>query len=629
MAASDDEYLSNDDGDDDSFHYYDAGSEDELIPDACSDGYEDEDQDQELSEEEADSAPRLHDNRVVLTEADIRQRIKDHIDQVSTVLSISKDEASILLLHYNWSASKVHDEWFLDENGAREKAGLPVKPLVELSDDKYYELSDNKLYHDEILCGICFDTYPLDGIKSTSCGHPYCNECWSCYIKTAIADGPGCLFLRCPEPSCNAAVTRDLVGLFASEEEKSKYSNFFVTSYIEVNRNIKNCPGAGCENAIEFVGGCGSNDVFCSCTHSFCWNCTEEAHRPVDCETAKNWMAKNSSEAENVNYILAFTKPCPKCRKPIEKNLGCNHMTCRAPCHYQFCWLCLEDWKSHRGSCNRFREEEYEKREKAKKYLVRYTHFYERWATNQNSMKRAIADMKRVEAEQIDILVDVQEESAGQLKFLTEAWQQIVECRKILSWTYAFGYYLSDEDPAKRNLFEDLQDQAETGLERLHACAEKELKPFLEHRKKEFIAFREKLSKLTGVTKTFFDNLVAGLENGLAEVNSIDAPSASKKARRDQSKKTAIANRASAALSSRASAALSRSNAASQSSQLAPMADRPGPWSCAYCTLVNDEAATSCKVCGTGRGSWSCDRCTFANPRTVATCQMCSEADDI
>ncbi|OMO87652.1 Zinc finger, C6HC-type [Corchorus capsularis] len=573
MAASDNEYLSNDDGEDDSYYYYDAESDDEIeiLPDACSDGYEDEDQ-YHLSEDEEAEVPRLHDNRVVLTEADIGQRIKDYIDQVSTVLSIPNNEASILLLHYNWSASKVHDEWFLNENGAREKAGLPVKPLVELSDNKYYELSDHNKYHDEILCGICFDTYPLDEIKSTRCGHPYCNECWSSYIKTAIADGPGCLFLRCPEPSCNAAVTKDLV----------------------VNRTIKNCPSPGCENAIEFIAGCGSNDVFCSCTHSFCWNCSEEAHRPVDCETAKKWMAKNSSEAENVNYILAFTKPCPKCRKPIEKNLGCNHMTCRAPCHYQFCWLCLGDWNVHRGSCNRFRESESNeddiKREKAKNYLQRYTHFYERWATNQNSMKRAIADMKKVEAEQIDILVDVQQQSAGQLKFVTEAWQQIVECRKILAWTYAFGYYLDDE--VKTGLFVHLQGQAETGLERLHHCAERELKPFLEQvkpedRKEEFTTFREKLSKLTGVTKNYFDNLVAALENGLSEVNSINAQSGSKKSRRDQSKKIANANRA----SPRASAA------ASQSFQQAPMA-LPGPWSCIYCTLVNDESATSCKLCG-------------------------------
>jgi hypothetical protein len=34
-------------------------------------------------------------------------------------------------------------------------------------------------------------------------------------------------------------------------------------------------------------------------------------------------------------------KFCPVCRSKIEKNEGCNHMTCLV-CKYEFCWNCLE-----------------------------------------------------------------------------------------------------------------------------------------------------------------------------------------------------------------------------------------------------------------------------------------------
>lgn len=49
------------------------------------------------------------------------------------------------------------------------------------------------------------------------------------------------------------------------------------------------------------------------------------------------WLLKNSAESENLNWIMANTKPCPKCKRPIEKNHGCMHMNC-SQCRHEFCW---------------------------------------------------------------------------------------------------------------------------------------------------------------------------------------------------------------------------------------------------------------------------------------------------
>ena len=71
------------------------------------------------------------------------------------------------------------------------------------------------------------------------------------------------------------------------------------------------------------------------------------------------WIQKNSAESENANWILANTKPCPKCKRPIEKNQGCMHMVC-TQCRSEFCWLCLGNWAEHGErtggyySCNRW-----------------------------------------------------------------------------------------------------------------------------------------------------------------------------------------------------------------------------------------------------------------------------------
>uniref|UniRef100_A0A0A0LHB9 RBR-type E3 ubiquitin transferase n=1 Tax=Cucumis sativus TaxID=3659 RepID=A0A0A0LHB9_CUCSA len=452
-------------------------------------------------------------NYIILAEADIQQCQEEDITRVSTVLSISKVAASILLRYYNWSVSKVHDEWFADEEKVRRSVGLLQKPVLRHS---------NEL---ELPCGICFEIYPLDKIQSAACGHPFCNACWTGYISTSINDGPGCLMLRCPDPSCGAAVGQDMINLLVSDDEKKKYFRYFVRSYVEDNRKTKWCPAPGCDYAVDFIVGSGSYDVTCRCSYSFCWNCTEEAHRPVDCVTVARWILKNSAESENMNWILANSKPCPKCKRPIEKNQGCMHLTCTPPCKFEFCWLCLGPWSDHGErtggfyACNRYETAKQEgvyddaekRREMAKNSLERYTHYYERWATNQSSRQKALADLHQMQTVHLEKLSDIQCQPQSQLKFISEAWLQIVECRRVLKWTYAYGYYLPERE-------------AESGLERLHQCAEKELHAYLnaaDGPSKDFNEFRTKLAGLTSVTRNYFENLVRALENGLSDVDSL------------------------------------------------------------------------------------------------------------
>ncbi|KAL8204663.1 hypothetical protein R6Q57_010286 [Mikania cordata] len=528
-------------------------------------------------------------NYTILKDDDIRQRQEDDITTICSVLSISRDSACMLLRRYNWNVNNVHEAWFTNEDKVRKAVGLLDKIVTK--PPKVGELP----------CGICFESYLFDKISSAACGHPFCNSCWTAYISTSISDGPGCLTLRCPIPSCGAAVGVEMVNMLTSDEDKKKFQRYLLRSYIEDNRKTKWCPAPGCDCAIEFDLGSGSFDVTCHCSYSFCWNCTEEAHRPVDCETVSKWIMKNSAESENMNWILANSKPCPKCKRPIEKNQGCMHMTCNPPCKYEFCWLCLGQWSDHGErtggfyACNRYEsakqegayDESERRREMAKNSLERYTHYYERWATNQSSRQKALADLHLMQTVHLAKLSEKQCQPETQLKFIIEAWLQIVECRRVLKWTYAYGFYLPEHEHAKRQFFEYLQGEAEAGLERLHQCAEKELHTYLndDGSQDAFNNFRTKLAGLTSVTRNYFENLVRALENGLSDVDA-HAPST-----KTSSSKNAAGTSKAKGTKGKGS---SRVGATSRT-------DDSTRWSCDQCTYMNPRTATSCQMCDNGR----------------------------
>ncbi|KAK4384305.1 putative E3 ubiquitin-protein ligase ARI7 [Sesamum angolense] len=148
-----------------------------------------------------------------------------------------------------------------------------------------------------------------------------------------------------------------MVESMASEDEKQKYYQYLYRSYIECSRSRKWCPAPGCEFAVEFkdAAGCESYDVTCDCDYKFCWKCMQESHRPVDCKTVEKWIKKNSSEDEGSTYE--------------------------------------------------------ESRERAKNVLARYTHYYERWDSNDKSRKRALSDLNQARNQHIDKLAGTQGES--------------------------------------------------------------------------------------------------------------------------------------------------------------------------------------------------------------------------
>lgn len=80
-----------------------------------------------------------------------------------------------------------------------------------------------------------------------------------------------------------------------TDEQKAGYERFLkgpcldwygfwrLRSFVEDNRQLTWCPSPGCEHAVEARVEVGADpmDIVCKCGATFCFQCKEEAHRPV------------------------------------------------------------------------------------------------------------------------------------------------------------------------------------------------------------------------------------------------------------------------------------------------------------------------------------------------------------
>jgi len=265
------------------------------------------------------------------------------------------------------------------------------------------------------------------------------------------------------------------------------------TSYVDNSAGrVKWCPAPNCGNAVtsEMIKGM---IVKCSCGYRFCFSCHREAHAPASCDQVKLWEKKCRDDSETLHWKYANTKECPKCDTAVEKNGGCNHMTCRQ-CKHEWCWVCIRPWKGHNDyyNCNKFlkpekntvssvaklfksgskdkarlREEEKERHRIA---LERYLHFYERYTNHARSSE--LEQQLRIRAD--TIMIEIQQSEAttsSEVLYIREGTEVLLECRRALKFTYVVAYYLP-ESGTEKELFEYLQEDLEKITEQLSEVLE-------------------------------------------------------------------------------------------------------------------------------------------------------------
>ncbi|ODV77871.1 uncharacterized protein CANTADRAFT_96545 [Suhomyces tanzawaensis NRRL Y-17324] len=407
------------------------------------------------------------------------------------------DDDLLILLHYKrWQADEVINDFFDNPKKLFEQAGLPVPPQKSANHLKSTTSFD---------CSVCCESYKQVMVYELSCSHRYCLFCYHHYIYNELSTGK---LIHCIQPDCALTIPHgDIDKIFDIVEHDSSIikitkplneNRLLVASakiFVDSQSTYKWCPAPDCKGFTELVSSATFDEatldykdisiipiVRCAESHEFCFSCNYENHLPCPCWVVKKWIKKCQDDSETINWIDANTSACPNCLSSIEKNGGCNHMTCKK-CHHEFCWVCLGNWSEHNNSyykCNKFEQDMSEiemKKSKSRLTLQRYLHFYKRFTIHESSMQGDLKVLKQINNVAVMYLESRRKDSSvtslawSDIQFLPDAIRALSNGRKTLKWTYCFAYYLMDSN--FQEIFESNQDYLNRTVEDLSEIFEK------------------------------------------------------------------------------------------------------------------------------------------------------------
>jgi ariadne-1 len=312
-------------------------------------------------------------------------------------------------------------------------------------------------------CEICYDdALESNDVQSLRCGHYFCHECWSTYVATKADEGQFHLLnATCPSHECGnrvAAVEPSMVLIWRKA---------ILDMFVDKDSQYRPCPGPDCKVVVHLPSGEGN--VTCTkCSSPFCFQCGNAPHSPAHCREFREW---NRLFGDSKLWIFVNTKPCPGCNAPMEKNGGCNHMTC-SQCSFEFCWLCLSSLDRHLGAhqCNRF--DPFENTDDVDlKINVFYT---ERYHSHEEAEYHAVQHLNAFDIDGQRAIDRISFVSDNDLEIVESTRETLVTCRRFLKHSYVSAYAIKSNEGCRKT-FEDHQAALELCCENLTRLSEEKM----------------------------------------------------------------------------------------------------------------------------------------------------------
>jgi ariadne-1 len=273
--------------------------------------YQDYEYDYEYNEEEVNNKNE-DENVAFIQEEDILIEREKLILEATEKLFLERNQAILAMIYYEWNMDKL-DNWYEDVDKNKANAG------IELSEAKKNELKKEGVESHGNNCLTCFED-KNDDFYCLSCGHEFCADCWTEYLKEKLKAPLGALQVKCQQQGCTCIVPEEIYKKFIKDEnlleklDKAIYKNF-----INRNEDFKQCPNPHCHYYSK-SNMHSSREIKCKCGTIYCFKCSKESHRPCSCEMFEKWNKLNDNSKNDDKWIEANTKECPHCHQKIEKS---------------------------------------------------------------------------------------------------------------------------------------------------------------------------------------------------------------------------------------------------------------------------------------------------------------------
>lgn len=211
-------------------------------------------------------------------------------------------------------------------------------------------------------CAICFqEENPAHFFWGKNCSHDnhVCLKCFDSHISARISDGI-IGNINCPIEDCNISFSGYEIFEFATRTNADKYAHLNVIKALGNMNDFRWCKAEGCGSGQICVDGDDNPLVTCyACNARSCYTHDGPWHPDETCAEydARKGQTDEDAFNEYINAEENNVKQCPRCKQNIQKNEGCEHMTCRQEvggCGYEFCWTCLADYDPIRKNDNSF-----------------------------------------------------------------------------------------------------------------------------------------------------------------------------------------------------------------------------------------------------------------------------------